>query len=76
MTSRIPEGGELATVRIEQIGELFDLPVPILVQYADGRTEEVVLPVTEAVVEKSIPLKGPVRRIAPRDELILAEIVR
>ena len=76
VTSRIPGGGESATIRIEQIGELFDLPVPISVQYVDGRTEEVVVVVTEAVVERSIPLKGAVRRITPKDELILAEIVR
>ena len=76
VTSRVLEGGETASIRIEQIGDPFDLPVPIAVQYADGRSEEVIVPVTEPIIERTIPLKGPVRRISARDDLILAEIVR
>ena len=41
-------------------------------QYADGKTEEVTIPVTSATVDRQLPLRGPVRRIVTKDELTLA----
>lgn len=71
----VDDSGRAATVRIEQIGEVFDLPLTIVVQYIDGRTAEVALGLTEAVAEQRIPLTGRLRRITARDELTLAEWV-
>ena len=75
VTSRLEEGGLTAAVRIEQIGPIFDLPVTLAVAYADGRTEEITIPVTEALVDRRIALKSPARRVTVRDDLTLAVFV-
>jgi hypothetical protein len=75
VTSRLEEGGLTAAVRIEQIGPIFDLPVTLAVEYADGRTEEITIPVTEALVDRRIALKSPARRVTVRDDLTLAVFV-
>ncbi|MCC7035465.1 MAG: hypothetical protein IT179_21810 [Acidobacteria bacterium] len=51
------------TVRIEQPGDVYDVPVTVTIQHADGRvTEEVVL-ATDAVTEARIPVSGSVRTV-------------
>ena len=60
------EGQELV-VRIDQVrtsaeGPLYDVPVTVSVQLAEKTIEEVV-PVTEASVEKRIPISGTVRSV-------------
>jgi aminopeptidase N len=72
----IAANGTSAGVRVEQIGDVFDAPVVIVIQYDDGSTEDVLLAVTDAVVERQIPLRRPVKRIAPREEVTLAEFVK
>ena len=66
------------TVRFEQLGDLvFDLPVTVTLSYADGRTEDVVVPVTEQQVERTIPTDGLVRQVqVNRDNAALAEFDR
>jgi hypothetical protein len=76
LTSRVTESGDSAIVKIEQVGDVFDLPLTVSVQYADGRNEDVTIKVTDATVEQSVPLKGPIRRIVAKDELSLFEMVR
>jgi hypothetical protein len=49
------------------MGEVFDLPLDIAVEYVDGRTERKTLLITEAASEHTIALSGRVRRIVPRD---------
>jgi hypothetical protein len=51
------EGSE-AVLRFEQIGELFDVPVTVTLQYADNTRGNIVVPVTEQIVEKRVPLAG------------------
>jgi aminopeptidase N len=52
------------TVRIKQTSDLvFDIPVTVTINYSDGRTTEVVVPVTEVDVERTIPVDGPVRNV-------------
>jgi hypothetical protein len=75
VTSRLEEGGLTAVVRIEQMGPVFDLPLTLAVEYADGRTEDITIPVTEALVERRIPLKSKATRVSVRDDLTLAVIV-
>jgi aminopeptidase N len=75
VTSHIDNTGQSALVRVEQVGELFDLPLIIGVEYTDGRVDEVPLTITDAVVEHRVALKGPVRRIGPRDEMVFATFV-
>ncbi len=68
-------GNGTVDVRFEQAADLvFDLPVTVTITYANGRTADVVVPVTEAVVERSIPTTDPVRQVqVNRDAAAIAE---
>jgi hypothetical protein len=67
-------GDREVTVRFEQMGELvFDVPVTVSIAYADGRTTDVVVPVTEQRVVQKIPVDGAVRQVqVNRDAAALA----
>jgi hypothetical protein len=52
-----------ATVRIEQTGDLYDVPVTVTVLYADGKVMEEVVRVSEAVTDAKIRLTGAVRSV-------------
>jgi len=57
-------GDRQVVLTFEQTGEqIFDLPVTVTLTYADGRTVNVMVPVTEAKVERTVPTEGAVRRI-------------
>jgi aminopeptidase N len=62
------------TVRFEQLGELvFDVPVTVTIVYADGRSTDVVVPVTEKDVLQKIPVEGQVRNVqVNRDSAAIA----
>jgi hypothetical protein len=62
-------------VRFEQPADLvFDLPVTVTLTYANGRTTDVVIPVTEAIVERSLPTTEAVRQVqVNRDSAAVAE---
>jgi predicted metalloprotease with PDZ domain len=70
--------GQSLHVRFEQrSGEVFDFPVTVTIAYVDGTTEDVVVAVTDTVVERVIPLKQAVRTVeANRDGGALAEVLR
>jgi hypothetical protein len=70
-------GDKQVVVRFEQSGEqVFDLPVTVTLTYVDGRTVNLVVPVTDAQVERSIPTESPVRRVQiNQDSAALAEFV-
>jgi hypothetical protein len=74
VTTRIDDSGSAAIVHVEQIDEVFDVPVTVAVQLADGTNEEVTLVITEATSEHRVVLKGPVRKIEVKDDLGLATI--
>jgi aminopeptidase N len=61
-------------VRFEQMGDtLFDVPVTVTLTFANGRTQEVMVPVSEARVEQRIPVAGAVRQVEiNRDHAALA----
>jgi Peptidase family M1 domain len=60
------EAGEVV-VRFEQVGDVFDVPVTVTVEDADG-TSDIIVPVTEQVTERRIPVKGVVKDVqANRD---------
>ena len=49
--------------------------VAVTVTYTSGETESVVVPVTERVVERRIPVKGALRKVdANEDNAALVEI--
>ena len=69
--------GTDVVLRVEQIGEVFDVPVTITLQYADRKPSDVVVRVGEQVVEQRVPLAGVLRGIdVSKDDGTLAEIVK
>jgi hypothetical protein len=75
VTYRI-EGAEIV-LRVEQIGEVFDLPVTVSLQYVDRKSVDVLMPLTEQVVERRLPLAGALRGVEiSKDDGMLAEIVK
>jgi aminopeptidase N len=62
-------------VRFDQLTEpLFDIPVTVTISYANGKTVDVVVPVTERQVERRIPVDGVVRNVqVNRDSAALAQ---
>ena len=54
---------------------IFDVPVTVTLGFADGHTQNVVIPVTEAHVERLIPATGVVRDVdVNRDSAALARL--
>jgi hypothetical protein len=78
VTYRLDTDAAGVTVRFAQTGpELFDVPVTVSIVYADGRTDDVVVAITEAAVERQIPTQGAVREVqVNRDGGALAEFER
>ena len=67
---------DAVTVRFEQIGEVFDVPVTVTVQYA-GSSVDIMVPVTEQVTTQRIPLTGSLRGVeADRDNAAPVIFVR
>jgi hypothetical protein len=62
-------------LRFVQEGDLiFDLPVTVTLEYANGQTTDVIVALTEKEVERTIPTEGVVRRVRiNRDSAALAE---
>jgi peptidase M1-like protein len=76
LSAQAEPNGEIGHIRVEQIGEVFDLPLTVAVQYTDGRSDELTLKITGPVHDERIPLKGVLRRVVARDETALYEIVK
>jgi Peptidase family M1 domain len=69
--------GTNVVLRVEQIGELFDVPLTIALQYSDRKPVEVLVPVTDRTVEQRVPLTGVLRGIdVSKDDGTMAEIVK
>jgi aminopeptidase N len=70
------EGSDVI-LQVEQIGEIFDVPLTIELQYADRKPVEVLMAVTDRTVEKRVPLGGVLRGIdVSKDDGTMAEIVK
>jgi Peptidase family M1 domain len=68
------EGGELA-VHVDELGEVFDVPVTLTVEYADRTKATVVVVADGPVTDRRLLLAGPVRRVdLDKDDGTLAEI--
>jgi hypothetical protein len=69
--------GNAAVLHFEQSGDVFDLPITVTVQYADRKATDVVVPVTDRVVDFRVPLTGPLRTIdVSKEDGTVAEIAR
>ncbi len=70
-------GPTSAVVRLEHRRDVIPVPVTVTVNYVSGELEDVVIPVLEHTVERTIALKGPVRTIeVNRDNAALAEFTK
>jgi peptidase M1-like protein len=70
-------GPSSALLRFEHRRDVMPVPVTVTITYAGGNTEETVVPVLERVIERTIPLNGPIRGIeVNRDNAALAEFTR
>jgi aminopeptidase N len=68
------DGTELA-VHVDQIGEVFEVPLTLTLQYAGGRKTDVVVPVTEQSTDQRVPLESTLQSVAiNKDDGILAEV--
>ncbi len=56
-----PNAPGTAVLRFEQTGPIYDLPATVTLDYADGRSEDVIVPVVDGVVEATVPTKGTLR---------------
>jgi hypothetical protein len=67
-------------VKFEQLGAIAPAPITVTLTYMNGEIDEVIVPVTEKVVERTIPLKpkaGALRKVeANEDHGALVEIER
>jgi len=65
VTSRVEGSGaaQAVVVRVEQRGRVFDFPLTVSLQRADGTLQDVIVRVTDRVVEQSAPFKGPLRGV-------------
>jgi hypothetical protein len=70
------EGAELA-VRVEQLGETFDVPVTLTLEYADRTKTDVVIPAAGPVTERRVPLSAALQNVEiNKDDGTLAEFVK
>lgn len=71
------DGGREVSLRFEQAGTVFDLPVAVTLSYADGTTADHLVLLDTAVVETRLPLRGALRSVAVNgDEAALARFDR
>jgi hypothetical protein len=69
--------GPTALLRFEHRREVIPVPITVTVNYADGSSEELVVPVLERTTEHSLTIRGTIRSIdTNRDNAALAEISR
>ena len=56
--------GQELVVHVEQRGEVFDYPITVAVEYADRPTADILVKVTDRVVERRLVPAGRVRNVA------------
>jgi aminopeptidase N len=61
--------GDMVVLHVEQVGEVFDMPVAVTLRYENRLVSTVLIPVTERVVDQRVALAGPLRsaEINPND---------
>jgi hypothetical protein len=69
--TQIDAGGRTATIRVDPLGPPADFPLTMTVQYVDGTTEGVTIPVVGGSITRQIAFKGPVRRLVTKDDVTL-----
>ena len=63
-------------MKFEQKGEVFDFPISVRLRYASGEVEDIIVLVTDRIVEHTLPLKGALRSVqVNEDDGALVEVV-
>src|SRR5262249_53404266 len=70
--------GTEAVLRVEQLTEeIFDFPLVVSVQCADRKPVDVIVPVTDRIVERRVPLAGTLRGVdVSKDTATMVDVVR
>jgi aminopeptidase N len=69
--------GDTVDVSYEQSGEVFDVPVTVTLNYADGTSDDHVVSITDASGVVTLKARGPVRGVdVNRDEAALGDFDR
>jgi hypothetical protein len=69
--------GNDVVLHVEQVGDLFDVPLTVSLQYADKKPVDVMMAVSERETDLRVPLAGTLRGVdISKDDGTLAEIVR
>ena len=55
--------GTSLVVHVEQVGDVFDVPVTLTLQYADRKPVDVIIPVSERIVDQRIAIPAPPRSV-------------
>ncbi|MGE5243709.1 MAG: M1 family aminopeptidase [Betaproteobacteria bacterium] len=66
--------GHEVVLHVEQVGEVFDVPLPVTLQYADQKAVDVIIPVTARTVDMRVALAGPLRGVQVDEDSTLAEV--
>ena len=70
------EGSDVV-LHVEQVGDVFDVPVTLALQYADKKPIDVVMKLSERDTDLRVPLAGTLRGVdVNKDDGTLAEIIR
>ncbi len=64
---RSPDANSIV-VKFEHRGEVAPVPITVTLTYTSGETESVVVPVTERVVERTLPVKGALRKVEANED--------
>jgi hypothetical protein len=76
VTTRVESSADAAVVHVEQIGEVFDVPITVLVTYETGQTEPFTVGISQAIQDVRVAAKGKIRRIRVDEALTLAEFAK
>jgi aminopeptidase N len=69
--------GKSVVLHIDQVGELFDVPVTVTLQYADRTSADVLVRVTDRSVDLRVPLASTLRTAdISKDDMSLASFVK
>ena len=70
------EGADVV-LHVEQVGELFDVPLTVTLQYADRKAVDVVIPVSDRAIDMRVALAGTLRSVdVSKDDGTMAVMVR
>jgi len=68
--------GNTLVVHVEQLGEVFEVPVTFAVEFDDRKKTNVVVAVSERAVDARVPLPAPLRSVSiNKDDAVLADFV-